>query len=71
MRRDKSHFFIYKEADKMKEMRYKGHPVSSWRKLYEQEFDRDTSVESDKEFVNNHRTWINNNLDPSRHCLGN
>ena len=55
----------------MKEIRYKGHPVSYWRKLYEQEFDRDTSVESDKEFVNNHRTWINNNLDPSRHCLGN
>ena len=40
----------------MKEMRYKGNTVSYWRKLYEQEFDRDTSVESDKEFVNNHRT---------------
>ena len=55
----------------MKEMRYKGNPVSYQRKLYEQEFDRDTSVESDKEFVNNHRTWTNNNLDSSRHCLGN
>lgn len=52
----------------MKEMRYKGYPVSYWRKLYENEFVRDTSNESDKEFIKNHKIWINNNLDPSRHC---
>ena len=35
---------------------------------YENEFGRDTSKESDKEFLENHKTWIKNNRDESRHC---
>ena len=45
----------------MKEMRYKGYPVSYRRKPYENEFVIDTSNESDKEFIKNHKIWINNN----------
>lgn len=45
-----------------------GHSVDYWRRLYENEFMRDTSNESDKEFLENHKSWIKNNRDESRHC---
>lgn len=45
-----------------------GHSVNYWRRLYEQEFGRDTSSESDKDFLSNHKAWIKNNRDSSRHC---
>ena len=51
-----------------KEKRIYGHTISYWRTLYEIEFGRDTSKESDKEFLENHKTWIMNNRDESRHC---
>lgn len=47
---------------------YKKHTIHYWRILYENEFGRDTSDESDSDFIKNHSSWINNNLDESRHC---
>ena len=45
-----------------------GHSVDYWRSLYENEFGRDTSKETDEEFLKNHKTWIKNNKDDSEHC---
>ena len=53
---------------KLEEKRIYGHTISYWRRLYKNEFGRDTSKESDKEFLENHKTWIKNNKDESRHC---
>lgn len=53
---------------KLEEKRIYGHTISYWRRLYENEFGRDTSKESDKEFLENHKNWIKNNRDESRHC---
>lgn len=45
-----------------------GHTITYWRRLYENEFGRDTSNESDEEFLKNHKTWIKANKDDSNHC---
>lgn len=44
-----------------------GHTISYWRRLYENEFGRDTSKETDEEFLKNHKAWIKNNKDDSWH----
>ena len=44
-----------------------GFSINYWRRLYEQEFGRNTSLESDDEFVRNHISWIKENRDSSRH----
>lgn len=54
--------------DRLEEKRIYGHTVSYWRVLYENEFGRDTSKESNYEFLKKHKTWIMNNSDESRHC---
>lgn len=45
-----------------------GHTINYWHRLYENEFGRDTSNETDEEFLRKHKTWIKNNRDESRHC---